>query len=324
MPQYGYSNLDPRYLPSFNDAVAAPAPARSSPLWAGIKSGTIGLGADLANTVGAIGGAAGIQPLQQGGTGIGSWLAQKAEVNGRPDLETAPWHEGGAAVAPWLEYNLGKGLPYLAGLGLAPEAEVPAALAGLPGVTAKTAGMFRAALPFAPGQLYSAAAQKPGGATQEDAIKALALSPVAAAINVAEPGFLHSIGGALEGGFARRMLKGALGAGAVGAVQGGAQTALEQAAFRPDLSPQEKMTNVVDAVATGASVGSVLGGAFGGIRGMKRVDPSALSAQDLGAAIDQVLKPGVVNDQGQLGLPARVRDRHYPKLQQSRARASPR
>jgi hypothetical protein len=303
MPQYGYSNLDPRYLPSFNDAVAAPAPARSSPLWAGIKSGTIGLGADLANTVGAIGGAAGIQPLQQGGTGIGSWLAQKAEVNGRPDLETAPWHEGGAAVAPWLEYNLGKGLPYLAGLGLAPEAEVPAALAGLPGVTAKTAGMFRAALPFAPGQLYSAAAQKPGGATQEDAIKALALSPVAAAINVAEPGFLHSIGGALEGGFARRMLKGALGAGAVGAVQGGAQTALEQAAFRPDLSPQEKMTNVVDAVATGASVGSVLGGAFGGIRGMKRVDPSALSAQDLGAAIDQVLKPGVVNDQGQLGLP---------------------
>jgi hypothetical protein len=55
--------------------------------------------------------------------------------------------------------------------------------------------------------------------------------------------------------------------------QEGVQTAMEQS-FRTDLTPKQKLTNIVDAAVTGGAVGGALGG-VGGVRAMKSVDGRA-------------------------------------------------
>jgi hypothetical protein len=53
-----------------------------------------------------------------------------AQKSGRPDLEVAPWHDGGAPVLPWLAYQTLKQVPqlatYIAAGAALPEAAVPA------------------------------------------------------------------------------------------------------------------------------------------------------------------------------------------------------
>ena len=284
--------------------------SKSNPLWAGLKLTTLDLGSKLAGTYGAVGRGLGVQSLADAGTNVAGYLDQKSQEQGRPDLEKNPWEEGGAPVLPWLVYQGAKLVPTLAGLAVAPEIGAEALGANV----AKSLGMGAVSLPFAPGQVYNAAGDKPGGATQEDALKSLALSPVVAALNSFAPGLLmNGIGGHLignlaskvatktvVGGFLAKAGAGALVDGAAGAIQGGASTALVQEAVRPDLTPQQKMSNIVESTVTGGVLGGLAGGAISGFRpspgldvtrSLKEKPAGDITNDDLTAAIDTAHAP---------------------------------
>lgn len=262
----------------------APPVSQPSALVGGFKSGILGLSSDLAGGVAAVSRYAGATDFAKRATASADDLAAQS-ANVRPDLEKAPWEAGGAHALPYLVYQGAKMAPTLLGLAAAPELGAER----LGAAAAKSLGAAAVALPFAAGQNYNAAGQKEGGATDEDTARALVLAPVTAAINTFAPGLLmggiggHLITGIADkiavkgvGGFLARAGAGALVDGAAGAVQGGAATALTQEAFRPDLSAQEKMDNIVQATATGAALGGLAGGVIGGFKGSAPPDPVKL------------------------------------------------
>jgi hypothetical protein len=201
--------LDPRYLPSFSDVNAGND--KASPFFGGLGAGVhglLGLGSSALEGVAKLEGADKVADVARG------WADTQNRIAGRirPDLDVAPWQQGGASVLPWAEYQLGKLAPTLAGYTAAtlaaPEAAIPTAIArGLPtflgGVAADATpeaaaaagkfvlggGLFGGATGF--GQAIQSADQQPGGATQSDAAQALAESPAYAAAGLLTPGFLE-------------------------------------------------------------------------------------------------------------------------------------
>lgn len=299
----------------------------------GVAGGILGLSKDLAGGLTDVSQLVGPQALTDNLKATTSDLGRYQAATGNSNT-IAPWQKGGQSWAEYLGYGAGSMAPTLVGLAAAPEVEA----LGIGTTLAKSAGAARVALPFAVGQNYNAADEKPGGATTADAVKALALSPVTAAINTFGPGAL--VGGLgsgiiskaaekLGGGFLARAGAGAVVDAAAGAIQGGAGTALSDNAFRPDLTPQEKMANIVDATIGGAAIGGLAGGIMGGFHGntrtLQRADPNAITPDVLGDTIDKAL---AASTQTPLGLPAPpisvdAGGRAVPGSDQSQLRATP-
>lgn len=316
---YLTQELDPTTgRPTGNQISLPMAPEPEAPkrnlLSAGLSAGVDelqGTGGALAAQVGKL---LGIDSLSKWGQDVYSRNQAEAQQSGRPDLETAPWREGGAPVLPWLGYQAAKQVPMLAGYmgaGLAaPEVAALTALGsripqvmggarGLVGEAAATAakewGRSAAATTavgsaIGSGSMYGQAIER-GDPTTGDALKAAAMAPVYGAMDafgiegLAARGFKG-------GGAVTNPVKRVLGAAAVGAAsevpQEAAQTAMELS-FRPDIPVQQKMDAIVDAGLTGGA----LGGLFGGVGGLRRAprlsDPNAVPNEGLAGLVDQQL-----------------------------------
>ena len=302
-------------LPQF--PAPAPPPQRNL-LAAGLSAGIDqlqGLGGSAAS---ALGQAVGIDGLQRWGAEIAARNEEEARINGRPDLEIAPWREGGASFLPWLAYQATKQIPQvgatIAGAALMPQVAVPAALAragaavpailgggrGLAGEAAQQAGRaYGASLlgaaavgaPLGAGSLYGEALdrQREGGEapTRGEAFGALALAPVYGGLEAVQPASItRALKQGLKGNLPTRVGK-AVGIGMVTEAPTEAlQTVLENT-FRPDLTAAQKAERIVDAALTGAAVGGVLG-SVGGIRSAK-VSGLDASTEELKAKTDEAL-----------------------------------
>lgn len=303
------AGIDPSQIPAF-DTTPTNTQSKPGPIRGGLGAGLhelIGTGGSILQGLGAL---TDVQPIEQAGQSIADTQNRIAQRVGRPDLDVAPWQQGGASVAPWLEYQAAKMLPSLAGFfvsgGAAPATEAGAAAARLlpeflGGVGAEaTPAEVKAASKFLTGvggfggatgfgQAIQSAAQSPGGLTQGNAAQALAESPLYAAAGVLEPGFLKNALGGAEGKIAQRVITRAVSGSAVGAVQSGSLAALDSS-FNPNMSVNDRMNNIVDAAVTGAAVGGTFGG-LTGIRAMKRADPAALlnNTEPLDLTIDEAL-----------------------------------
>lgn len=314
------SDLDQLFQQYPGIAGAAPQTNGPGPISAG-------LGMLLHNTLGAAGGVvqgagllAGSPTVAQAGQNFANRQAQIA-ARIRPDLQVAPWEPGGAHVVPWTEAQLAQLIPTVAAFELAGRAApetafgtglaraLPRAIGGVAAdATAKevtaaskyfTGGTaLGAGLGF--GGAIQQANQKPGGATVADAAQAAAESPVYAAASVLTPGFLHNALKGADGKFLTRLASNALKGSAVGAIQSGVMAAADQS-FRPDLTPQQKLSNVVDATVTGAAVAGLAGG-LTGIRALKHVDPNNIDNATLEQTVDQETQRQP--QQPTLGLPA--------------------
>ncbi len=304
----GYlSGLDISTWPTLGEQTGSSQ--RSFAPWAGVKTG-------LQESLGSA--AAGLQAVGHltGLSGVENWAREAAQsrfaaaqASSRPELEIAPWKEGGASWLPYVGYQVGKALPTLAafiaaskipfpvpkplaalgtvvpqeiggGLGLAGEAAQAAGASWARGIVGGTVAGY----PQTVGALYR---QGEEGGEPGQAGKALLLgAPLAAlgAVGPAQAGGLLARG--LEGGIVRRVAT----AGAAAAVVNAPQAALQTAAgltFRDDLAPAEKMQAVVDSALSSAVIGGVIGGAFGALGARKqRLDASN---DDITKAVDSQL-----------------------------------
>jgi hypothetical protein len=316
--QGGY-RIDPTYLPTYNDV--AGEPKRRGWLGAGLSAGVDqlqGMGGAALQGVGAL---AGISPLETLGRDISVSNQLQAEQNGRPDLEIAPWKDGGAPIGEWLGYQTAKQIPQLIGyLGagaLVPEAAVPAFMTRLGAAAPSLIGggglkaganfaARRAAMetgetfakrliggeivgtPLGFGSMVQEADQAPGGLTTDTAARAAAFSPLYAGLDAFDIPLLSGMK-ALKGNIASKVVRAGLIGAAEEVPQEGLQTAME-VSFRPDMSTSDKMTAIVDAAVTGGAVGGVLGG-MAGVRRMKTVDPTEVDNDSIKSIVDDVLQP---------------------------------
>jgi len=296
-------------------------PKRPTIVGGGLRAGFNELQALSGAAVAAVGKATGSERLERFGTETAAKNFAEAEQFGRPDLEVAPWREGGAPVLPWLGYQTTKIIPQTVGsaalgaatggVGLVAAGATKAAL-GLGTAAARqaatkqvakqalgtaykrgaVAGLYGAGTVVGAGSMYSEAVER-GDPTEADARRALMLAPLYGAVEAVPEALIGKM--VLRGGTAatvgRRMVGGALMGAAVEGPAEGVQTALENT-FRPDLSPAEKARRIVDAAITGAAVGGTIG-SVGGIRRARgatpdEIDTSALSdmvGADVGADV---------------------------------------
>lgn len=305
-------------LPAGTYAQPAPQPQRGL-FGSALRAGTNELGALGGAAASALGKAVGLDGLAQWGAEVNQTRGAAAQAAGRPDLEIAPWNEGGASVLPWLAYQATKQIPQiagtLAGAALMPAAAVPAGLAraagalpafmgggaGLAAPAAQAAGRAliggtAAGLPMGVGSLYQSALDRAEATgeptTRGEAFASLAGGVPYAAMEAFAPlGAVRALKGG-SGGILKSAGKAALASGATEMVTEGVQTTMEMG-FRPDLPLATKAKNVVDAALTGGAVGGVFGGIGGGaggaMRRMKGAKPNEVTNDDLKNTVDQDL-----------------------------------
>ena len=327
--------------PFLNVGAAAPA---DKPTWVG---GGLRAGFNEAQGLGgyalaALGKATGSQGLEQYGMETATKNFAEAQEFGRPDLEIAPWKEGGASTVPWAVYQLSKLGPQIAGslaagaaiAAAAPEAATATGLAAigtrLPAflgggalrssvaaagadVAAQAAareaaietgkafgnrflGGMAVGYPLGVGSMYQEATQDRGGATQNDALAALGLGVPYAALDAIQPAQLARWAekGLSSGNILKRLATGVIEGGATEGPTEALQTAMELS-YRDDLSTKDKVSQIVDAGATGAILGGLLGGGASGIKRLRTADPAAITTEDLDAANAEALNSDVAN-----------------------------
>lgn len=318
-------------IPAFNLAPAAP---QRGLVGAALSSGIDDLQGLGGSALQAAGKLSGLGMLEQLGAGIAERNQAESQANGRPDLETAPWRDGGSPVAPWLAYQTIKQLPQIAGMvaagALVPEAAVPAALsrlgAAVPGIMGGGRGLAAEAATAAGerwaagmvggtaagyvpavGSMYQEASnrEKAGGGetTKSDALKAALMGVPYAAMDALEA---RQLAGFVEKGLTGNVFARATRGMAAGALQEmpqeAAQTAMEMS-FRPDLTMKQKADQIIDAAITGAAVGGVLGGAAGSLRRTKVADPSTLDNNALAEQVDNATMLALPAPLKQIGPP---------------------
>lgn len=279
---------------------------------AGVSAGVDQLQALSGRGVQAVGDAIASRPLADLGAGIAERNFQEAAANGRPDLEQRPAMENWTQYPAWLGYQAAKQLPNLAAALVASRLGGGRLAAMLPAEVAKTTGGRLAAgalaaaptaYPQAVGSLYDEAVEA-GNAGREKAVASLLGGVPYAVMEGFQPATLDRM---LTKGLAGNILKRVGTAAAVGAatetVTEGVQTAMEQS-FRPDLTPREKLSNIVEGAITGGAVGGLFG-SFGGIRRLKTAQPSDIQNDDLKKTVDEQLKPEppVAEPTGQFAMP---------------------
>ena len=262
----------------------------------GIGSGVRGIGSGIGSTVAAVGKGFGLpQGVQDWGNSFAQSQDQANEAN-HPELNTAPWAQGGGgwgAVPNWLAHGVGSALP---GVAAAMGATAALPLVGVAATPLAASGAMTAAYaPQMAGSFYKAdQAAHPEGTTQGQALAALGLSIPAAFVSSLAPGaYLGKgiAGQALErfmgGDIKSRVLAGAAANTALGAIGGGVQAAGEMA-FRPDLDFPTKAKNIVDSTLSSAAIGGLLGGAFGVVHKAPEVPQGAPNAE-IAAGVDTAL-----------------------------------
>lgn len=310
-------------LPRFSD-IARPVQGNTTrnPLTAGLSSGVDQLQGAGGAFVAAIGDIVGAKGIKDWGVGVAQRNAAEAAKNGRADLSRPIWEQNFTDLPAWLGYRTAQQVPQMAvqlaggavlGRGLAraekmlPDAvaeigaRTPQALggggAGFSGAVTKealdegrkymtdVAGATIAGYPMAVGSMYGEAIER-GDPNKGDAITAAIMGPAYAALDAMGPVQLKRLAlNGQKGKLASRLLTGVFAGAAAEAPQEAVQTAMEQA-FRPDLSPQEKFRNIVDAAVTGAAIGGFLGGGAG-IRRTK--SPSEVSDDEQKSVVDNAL-----------------------------------
>jgi len=223
---------------------------------------------------------------------------------GRPDLEVAPWKEGGSPWLPYIGYQVSKQVPLLAGITAANlvtgggatalgAGAAGARLAGSLGAGAFTSGTGL-------GAIYGEARER-GDPTFEDAKKAFALAPLYGAAEALVPLGLGRVArGARLPGLLGRSRKAAfaeaLGGAAIGEMGTEAVQTSMELSVRDDLSSAEKAERIVDAALTGGLVGGALGGGAGAINAFTRAarekPASSVTNDDMKFLTDQTIRPG--------------------------------
>lgn len=322
--------------PFLNLGAAAPA---STPTWigGGLSAGFNEMQGLTGYALEALGKASGSQGLEQYGSETATKNFAEAEQFGRPDLEIAPWKEGGASVVPWTVYQLSKLGPQIAGslaagaaiAVAAPEAATATGLAALGtrlpaflGGGALRSGLAKAGAdvaarelatkaametgkqfgnrflgglavgyPLGVGSMYQEA-QQDGTATAGDALAAFAMGIPYAALDAIQPAQLARWAekGLSSGNILKRIATGVVEGAATEGPTEALQTAME-VSYRDDLSTKDKISQIVDAGATGAILGGVLGGGASGIKRLRTSLPSEVSTDDINAASDEELNP---------------------------------
>lgn len=338
----------PRFLPpkerSSIRLIRSPQPQqeREQPtiLGGGLRAGFNELQGLGGAAVAAVGKAVGAQGLEDWGVATATKNFAEAQQYGRPDLETAPWREGGADVLPWLGYQVAKQGPQIAGALLATVAT--GGVGALTGATAATAGRAAATQALrsglgreaakaaarkaavkqtirgsaggvgfssgiGAGSMYNEAIEREaaggGEATRGDALKALALAPLYGAAEYAPQALLAKTAlksAGTVGGAARRIVAGAAAGAGTEGVTEGFQTYLENT-FRPDLSDAEKARRIVDGALTGAAVGGTLRGAAS-VRVARESKPQNVENTDIENFVDDSIAPVPTQDEAAVAV----------------------
>lgn len=310
--------------------INGPAPAaqpKRNLFAAGISSGIDQMQALGGRAIQAGGDAIGSQTVSDFGKGIADRNFAEAAANGRPDLESRPDLAHWTDYPAWLGYQASKQLPTLAAALVAyklggkkfaaaiPEelasvgasvpkfmgggglragatlAEQKAAQAAGAQMVAGIASQAPVMYPQAVGSMYDEAVQS-GTAGQGAAVKALGMGVPYSLMEGFEPGSLSGmVKSGLAGGALKRMGTGALVSAATETVTEGVQTGMEQT-FRPDLTPREKMANIIEGAITGGAVGGLFGGVAGMLGGnshVKKAPPSQIGNPELAKTVDNAL-----------------------------------
>lgn len=251
---------------------------------AALETGFNEAASQLGSAIRGFGDLTGLQSVSQFGQRAEQTSSAAAAQTARPDLEGSPFQGGVGHVVPWAVYNILKGAPQFttiaAGAAAAPEVAAGRVIAGA-----------LAASPFSFGQAYQATEQQPGG--EGNAKSALLMTPALSVLQSWLPGHAEGlIARAAETGGVSGLVKSGLVTGAMQAPIAGAMTAITDAA-NPTLTTKQRMDNIVDAAVGGGVMGGVIGAGaagIGGLRGMRRVDPAAVSSEDLGSVVDNFLQ----------------------------------
>ncbi len=286
----------PKMRPYAGSTASAPAP--SSPIVAGLKSGGLSALSSLQSGLGVAYQKLGINDVSIPGTNyqLGASDAFKASdataaaatAAGRPDIEARPFFgEGSGGLSGFLgkaAYTGARMVPGLAagvaggigGAALLPEVAAGGAAGVGLNLLRGTIGAAGVGIPAEIGSFAKAARdQNNGQLSDADANKAIALGvPL---------GLLGAFGGGVDNAFlkggieqalskeasekfagstARRVAYGAMAQGAVGGVSSALDTAAETS-FDPNMTPGERAQRMLQAGASGAVVGGLFGGAFG-------------------------------------------------------------
>lgn len=249
-----------------------------------------------------------VAPWRAGGASVLPWLAYQS-IKQIPQLAA---YELGAralpeAAVPGAVARLGTAAPRVLGGGGMRAAQAATATAEELATAQATGREFAkravatqiVGMPIAAGSMYqeahNAAAAEHREPTRAEALGALALSPFYAALDTVDLNVLHGVStiARQEGvrGLVRKVAVGSLVGAATELPQEGIQTAMEQS-FRTDLTPQQKISNIVDAALTGAATGGAMAGAMS-VRAAQRTPAHQMTDEDI---------LHVVNDA--LGLPA--------------------
>ena len=299
------SQFDDAYLaalPKFTPSAPQAQPTYgANPFIAGVMSGGLGLGADLAGFGGAIGRATGITPLARGGESWAQSLGAKAQAASLPQYEPGggPDHAGSPWSLPGMAYQVAKAAPMMAGMlaggELLAPAEAPAWMAaagrvaprllgGAGGAVGEAAekvgadwarhliGGGVAGYPLMAGGAYNEQLAS-GGPDQNRAALALMLGSPEAAVGAVMPAQLRGLAeSGLSGHLAKRILTSGAASGAAGVVQSGVQAALNQPFMDPNTSFAERAHSIVQSALMGGAVGGIFG-AMGGAKGGNRDIP---------------------------------------------------
>lgn len=231
--------------------------------------------------------------------------AMEAAQYANPDVQQAPWREGGGGwgnVVPWAVNRAGQLVggvaPLVAGgvAGMAAAPLVPEAFGGA--ALASGLGMGLASYPQAVGANYQAerdanAAQGLGEVTPEQAQSAAAWGVPSAALNAFAPTKAIGVGQTASQMASRTMLEAAKDVTKVGidnALATGGQKAIEHS-FRPDMSDEEKSRDMLDSVVEGFLGGAGMGAAGEGAGRIIKSVRANTPTQDLDAITKSILEP---------------------------------
>lgn len=227
-------------------------------------SGAGGVIKDVDLATQAAGAATGFKALQDYGQSTAARAGRGAEAFARPDLEKESMFSSPGAFT----YKLSQALPTL-GLALG-GGEALGGVKLLSGA-GRLATAARYGAPLLPSSIGANVAAGTGGEDREisqgEGLKAIALgAPEALA-----QGFVpSSLGSLLKNGASGQIIRRALTEGgvmgAMGGVQGGAQQAVTDAAYHPEMSLSDRAQNVVDAAMSGGIQGAIFGGVTGALR----------------------------------------------------------
>lgn len=300
--QFPYTPRFDTYLPPYEPNVSAlptrtlPAevPATGTGDWftSGVMSGFHGALKEGARALQAGAQMAGAPDAAQSLAEFAEEHHRHEQSYARPDLEASPWSPAGIGyqVARMVPMGLTALGGSAIGAALAPEAAVGAVGAG--GVALAT----RAATSVLPRLLGASTAMYPfvTGANVEREISEtgeLKHPGRAALLGIPEAALQGVLPGKLPSFFKEGILSGIAHSAAAQGVAGGGTEALTQFMGDPNRGFADRAAAVTHSALSGAALGGIIGGAFGGMRALTGKPAQNVLPEDLSKSVDQALIP---------------------------------